>query len=68
MAQSIKHLTLAQVMISWFMGLSPAAGSALTVQSLELASYSVSPALSLSLSAPPLLVLTLSFSVSKINK
>ena len=66
MVQSIKHLTLARVMISWFMGLSPAAGSALTAQSLELASYSVSPALSLS--APPLLVLTLSSSVSKINK
>ena len=51
---------LAQVMILWFVGLSPAAGSVLTAQSLEPASDSVSP----SLSAPPPLVLCL----SKINK
>ena len=58
-AQSVGHPTLAQVMISRFVGLSPASGSVLTAQSLEPASDSVSP----SLSAPPLL--TLSFSVSQ---
>ena len=61
-AQSVKHLTSAQVMISWFVGSSPASGSVLTARSLEPASDSVSP----SLSAPPLLMLCLS--VSKINK
>ena len=43
-AQSVKRPTSAQVMISWFMSLSPALGSVLTAQSLELASGS--PALS----------------------
>ena len=57
-AQSVKHRTLAQVMISQFVGLSPASGSVLTAQSLEPAFVSVSP----SLSAPPL-----SLSLSKIN-
>ena len=52
-AQSVKQLTSAQVMISWFLSSSPALGSVLTAQSLESASDSVSP----SLSAPPLLVL-----------
>ena len=52
MAQSAKHPALAQVMISQFMGLSPASGSMLTAQSLEPASESVS--------APPLIVLCLS--------
>ena len=52
-AQSVKHLTLAQVMIWQFVGSSPASGSVLTAQSLEPASDSVTP----SLSAPPLLVL-----------
>ena len=61
-AQSVKQLTSAQVTISWFMGLSPASGSVLTVQSLAPASDSVSP----SLSVPPLLVLCLC--LSKINK
>ena len=42
-AQSIKHLTLAQVMISWFTSSSPVSGSLLTVQSLEPASDSMSP-------------------------
>ena len=56
MAQAVKHLTSAQVMISQFVGLSPASGSVLTVQSLEPASDSVSP----SLSSPPLLALSLS--------
>ena len=53
MAQSVKHPTSAQVMISQFVGSSPASGSALTAGSLEPASDSVSP----SLSAPPPLTL-----------
>ena len=57
-ARSVKHLALAQVMISPFVGLSPASGSVLTTQSLEPASDSVSP--SLSAPSPPL---SLSFSV-----
>ena len=44
-AQSVKHLTSAQVMISWFVGSSPALGSVLTAQSLEPASDSGSPSL-----------------------
>ena len=36
--QSVKHLTLAQVMISRFMGSSPVSGSVLTARSLEPAS------------------------------
>ena len=65
-AQSVKHPTLAQGMISWFMGSSPVSGSMLTAQNLEPASDSVSP----SLSAPPLLTLCLSVCLSlfKINK
>ena len=58
MAQSVKHLTSAQVMISWVVGLSPALGSVLTARSLEPASDSVC----VSLSAPPLLTLSLSVS------
>ena len=61
-AQLVKHPTLAQVMISQFMGSSPMSGSVLTAQSLEPASNSVSP----SVSAPSLLMLSLS--LSKINK
>ena len=61
-AQSVKRPTSAQVMISQFVSLSPALGSVLTAQSLEPALDSVSP----SLSAPPLLALSLS--LSKINK
>ena len=64
MAQSVERPTSAQVTISRFVGLRPASGSALTVQSLESASGSVSP----SLSAPPLLSLCLSLSPSKVNK
>ena len=45
-AQSVKRPTLAQVMISRFMGSSPALGSVLTAQSLEPISDSVSPSLS----------------------
>ena len=48
-AQSVKRPTSAQVMISRFVGSSPALGSVPTAQSLEPASESVSP----SLSAPP---------------
>ena len=51
-----------------FVGLSPVMGTVLTARSLEPASESVSP--SLSLSAPPLLMysLFLSLSLSKMNK
>ena len=52
-AQSVKRLTLARVMISQFVGLNPTLGSVLTARSLEPASDSLSP----SLSAPPLLSL-----------
>ena len=58
-AQSVKHLTSAQVMISQLVGSSPTLGSVLTAQSLEPALDSVSP----SLPAPPLLMLCLSVSV-----
>ena len=61
-AQSVKHQTSTQVMVSRFVGSSPTSGSVLTAQSLEPASDSVSP----SLSVPPLL--TLCLSLSKINK
>ena len=86
MAQSVKLPTLAQVMISWLLGSSPASGSVLTAQvmisrcvgsspvsgsvltaqSLDRVSDSVSP----SLSDPPPLILSLSFSLSlsKVNK
>ena len=64
MAQSVKRLTSAQVMISQLVSSSPASGSVLTAQSLEPASESVSP----SLSAPSLLVHTHMLSISfKIN-
>ena len=56
MAQLVKHPTLAQVMISQFVGLSPKLGSVLTALSLEPASDSVFPFLS----APSLLTLFLS--------
>ena len=58
-AQLVKHLTSAQVMISQFVGSSPALDSVLTAQSPEPVSDSVSP----SLSAPPLLTLCLSLSL-----
>ena len=60
MAQSVERPTSAQVMISRFVSSSPASGSVLTAQSLEPASDSVSP----SLSVPPQLVLFVS---QKIN-
>ena len=55
MAQSVGRPTSAQVMISRFVGSSPALGSVLMAQSLEAALDSVSP-----LFAPPLLALSLS--------
>ena len=48
-AQSVKHLTWAQVIISQFVSPSPTSGSVLTAWSLEPALDSVFP----SLSAPP---------------
>ena len=60
MAQSVKRKTSAKVMILWFVSSGPASGSVLAAQSLEPASdYYVS----LSLSAPPQLVLALSLSL-----
>ena len=59
-AQSVKHPTLAQGMISRFVGSSPTSRSVLTVRSLEPASDSVSP--SLSALPPPNLVLSFSLS------
>ena len=59
-AQSVKHPTSAQVMISRFVSSSPALGSVLTAQSLEPALDSVSP----SLSARPLFTVCLSLSLN----
>ena len=58
-AQSVECPTSAQVMISQLVSSSPASGSVLAAQNLEPASDSVSP----SLSAPPLLSLSLSLSL-----
>ena len=58
-AQSVKRPTSAQVMISQFVGSSPATGSVLTARSLEPVSDSVSP----SLSVPPLLMLSVCLSL-----
>ena len=60
--QSVERPTLAQVMILWFVGSSPTSGSVQTAQSLEPASDSVSPSLSLSL---PYSTHTLSLSISQ---
>ena len=57
--QSVKRPASAQVMISRFVGSSPASGSVWTAQNLEPASDSVSP----SPSAPPLFALCLSLSL-----
>ena len=57
-AQLVERLTLAQVVISQSVSLSPASGSVLTARSLEPASDSVSP----SLSAPAPFTLCLSVS------
>ena len=51
MGQSVKCPTSAQFIISWLVGSSPMSGSVLIAQSLDPASDSVSP----SLSVPPLL-------------
>ena len=64
MAQLVKQPTSAQVMISRFMSSSPTSESVLTTQSLEPASDSVPP----SLSVTPLLVLSLSLSLKKKKK
>ena len=61
MAQLVGRPTSPQVMISQFVGSSPASGSVLTAWSLEPISDSVSS----SLSAPPPLMLCLSLSPSK---
>ena len=53
MARSVKRLTSAQVVISWFVGSNLTLGSVLTAQSLEPALDSVSPSLS---ALPPLLL------------
>ena len=53
MAESVKHPTSAQVMISQLLGLSPTSGSGLTVQSLLQILCPTHP-----LSAPPLLSLS----------
>ena len=58
MAQSVESPTSIQIMISQFMSSSSVLGSVLTAQGLEPALNSVS----LSLFAPPLLVLTRSLS------
>ena len=58
-AQLVKWLTSAQIMISRFMSLSPSSRPVLTTQSLEPASDSVSPSFS---TYPPLVL-----SLSKIN-
>ena len=64
MAPTVKHPTLAQVMILWPVGSSPASGAVLTAQSLEPALDSGSP----SLSAPPPFVLVRALSLSQIRK
>ena len=67
MAQSVRHLTSAQVVILQFVGSSPALGSVLTAQSLEPASDSMSPSLSPCVSPAHALSLCFSLSLSKIN-
>ena len=62
-AQLVKCPTSVQVMISQFMSPSPTSGSVLTAQSLEPASDSVSPFLSL----PMPRLCSVSLSLSKIN-
>ena len=62
MAQSVEHTTSAQGMISQFASSSPASASVLTAQSLEPASSSVSPAVSVPLP------LALCLFLSKLNK
>ena len=59
-AQLVKRPTSAQVMISQFVSSGPTSGSVLSSQSLEPASDSVSP----HLSVPPMLMLCLSLSLN----
>ena len=66
MAQSVKRLTSAQVMISQSVSLNSALGPVLTARSLEPALNSVSPSLSLPL--PHSSSVSLSLSLSTINK
>ena len=66
MAQLFKHLTSAQAMISWVIGLSAASCSVLAAHCLETALDSVSP--SLSLCPSPAHALSLSVSQKKMNK
>ena len=61
-AQSVKSLTSAQIMISQFVSSSPVSGSVLTAQSLEPALDSMSPSVSLLL----LLLRALSLSLRKL--
>ena len=63
-AQSVKHPTLAQVMISSSVSSSPESGPVLTAQSPEPASDSVS----LALCPSPTHALSLSLSLTQINK
>ena len=63
MAQSVRRLTSAQVMISRAVSLSPMLGSMLKAQSLEPASDSVSP----SLSVHPWLMLSLALKNEEIK-
>ena len=58
MVQSVKCPSSVQVMMSQSVSSNPVSGSVLTAQSLETVSDSVSP----SLSAPPMLMLSLSVS------
>ena len=67
-AQSVKRPTSAQVMISRFVSSSPASGSVLTARSLEPASDSVSPSLSLPLACSRTVSLYLCLFLSNINK
>ena len=62
-AQSVKPPTLAQVMISQFVSMSPVSGSVLTAQSLEPALDSVSPSRVLYLPLSPPIPSSLSHSV-----
>ena len=65
LAQWVKHLTLVQVMISWFRSSSPTSGFVLTAPTLEPGAWSLesgSDSVSPSLSAPPPLALPLSLS------
>ena len=66
MAQWVERPTSAQVMISRFVSSSPASGSVLTAQSLEPASNSVSP--SLSVLSPLARTHSLSEYISKLKK